>query len=219
MPGLGAGHPRLPFRQGRSRSAGTKPGHDEERIPRRGTARRRDRAADRRRAPCRGRQRLADPGDRGAAGARARATGGPTCRCCKAASTISSPTARANCSTAPGKAASTCSSSPADRSTAQGNVNLVSTGDYAHPQGALPRLVRLGLSLLRGAEGDPVPHRAFAPHAGAEGRFHQRAGRERAECLSPGRADRADHQPLPVLASPMAASRSPACIPATRSRK
>ena len=48
-----------------------------------------------------------------------------------------------------------------------GNVNLVSIGDYAHPQGALPRLVRLGLSLLRGAESDPVPHRAFAPHAGA----------------------------------------------------
>ena len=41
-------------------------------LPRRGTARRRDRAADRRRAPCRGRQCLADPGDRGAARARAR---------------------------------------------------------------------------------------------------------------------------------------------------
>ena len=32
-------------------------------------------------------------------------------------------------------------------------------------QGALSRLVRLRPSLLRGAEGDPVPHRALAPHA------------------------------------------------------
>ena len=42
-----------------------------------------------------------------------------TFRCCKAASTISSPTARANCSIAPGKAASMCSSSRADKSTAR----------------------------------------------------------------------------------------------------
>ena len=49
----------------------------------------------------------------------------------------------------------------------QGNVNLVSTGDYAHPKVRFPWLVRLGLSLLRRAEGDPVPHRTFAPHAGA----------------------------------------------------
>ena len=75
-----------------------------------------------------------------------------------------------------------------------GNVNLVSTGDYAHPQGALPRLVRLGLSLLRGAEGDPVPGRAFAPHAGAESRFHQRAGRQRAR-TSIARADRSRWSP------------------------
>ncbi len=80
----------------------------------------------------------------------------------------------------------------------QGNVNLVSTGDYEHPEGAVPRLVRLGLSLLRGTEGDLVPARAFAPHTGATRRFHQRAGRKRGKRLSPGRADRAGHQPLPV---------------------
>ena len=52
--------------------------------------------------------------------------------------TCSAPTARANCSTAPGKAASTCSFSPAGRSTAHGNVNLVSTGDYGHPKVRFP---------------------------------------------------------------------------------
>ena len=61
----------------------------------------------------------------------------------------------------------------------EGNINLVSVGDYDTAEGALSRLVRLGLSVLRGAEGDPVPRRAFAPHAGAESRFHQRAGRQR----------------------------------------
>ena len=66
------------------------------------------------------------------------ATGGLTCRCCKAASTISSPTAPANCSTAPGKAASTYSSSPAGEIDGQGNVNLVSIGDYAHPKVRFP---------------------------------------------------------------------------------
>ena len=50
-------------------------------------------------------------------------------------------------------------------------------------EGALPRLVRLGLSLLCGAEGHPVPPRAHAPHAGGEGRFHQRAG-QRARTMS-----------------------------------
>ena len=43
----------------------------------------------------------------------------------------------------------------------EGNINLVSIGDY-EPEGALPRLVRLGLSLLRRAQGDPVPARAHA---------------------------------------------------------
>ena len=44
---------------------------------------------------------------------------GLTCRCSAAASTPSSPTARANCSIAPARAASTCSFCPAARSTAR----------------------------------------------------------------------------------------------------
>ena len=54
------------------------------------------------------------------------------------------------------------------------------------PEGALPRLVRLGLSLFRRAEGDPVPHRAHAPHAGREGRLHQRAGTSADNVYRPG---------------------------------
>ena len=91
----------------------------------------------------------------------------------------------------------------------QGNINLVSVGDYEHPEGALPRLVRLRLPLLCRAQGDPVPHRALAPHAGAEGRFRQRAGRQRRQCLSPRRPDRARHQPLPVRFRPRARALSP----------
>ena len=48
-----------------------------------------------------------------------------------------------------------------------GNVNLVTHRRLRSSAGAFPRLVRLGLSLLRGAQGDPVPHRTFAAHAGA----------------------------------------------------
>ena len=83
---------------------------------------------------------------------------------------------------------------------------------------ALSRLVRLVVSLFRRAEGDPVPHRAFQAHAGAEGVLHQRAGRQRRQRLSHRRPDRADHQPLPVLVRPKrGGSGSKACIPATRS--
>ena len=60
----------------------------------------------------------------------------------------------------------------------EGNINLVSIGDYDAAERALPRLVRLRLSLLRRAEGDPVPPRAFAPHAGAEGVVHLGARRQ-----------------------------------------
>ncbi|MEI9804851.1 MAG: CoA transferase [Pseudolabrys sp.] len=69
-----------------------------------------------------------------------------------------------------------------------GNVNLVEIGRPRSSEGAISRLVRLGLSLLRRAEGDLVPHRAFAPHAGAGCRFHQRPGRQRAERVPPRRA-------------------------------
>ena len=48
-----------------------------------------------------------------------------------------------------------------------GNVNLVWTGESDHPESAVPRIVRLGLSLLRGAKSDPVPdqhsRRALVP--------------------------------------------------------
>ena len=79
-----------------------------------------------------------------------------------------------------------------------GNINLVRDRRSRPSEGALPRLVRLGLSLLRGAQGDLVPHRTFAPHTGAGGRLHQRAGRQRAERVPHRRADRAHHQPLPI---------------------
>jgi glutaconate CoA-transferase subunit B len=45
----------------------------------------------------------------------------------------------------------------------RGNVNLVGTGDYPQSQVRWPRLVRIGLSLLRRAAGHPVPRGAHAP--------------------------------------------------------
>ncbi len=56
----------------------------------------------------------------------------------QAASTISAPTARANCSTAPAKAASTCSFCRAGRSTAKATSIWSATGDYAHPKVRFP---------------------------------------------------------------------------------
>ena len=120
-------------------------------------------------------------------------------RCCKAASTISSPTARANCSTAPAKAASTCSSCRAGRSTAHGNVNLVSIGDYAHPKVRFPGsfgsaylyyvVPKVILFRTEHSRRTLVPKVDFisAPGANAPNVYPHR------------RADRARHQPLPVL--------------------
>ena len=68
----------------------------------------------------------------------------------------------------------------------QGNINLVGTGHIPRKRGALARLLRFGLSVLPGAEGDPVPRRAYAAGAGAEGGLHQRAGRERPGVYRPG---------------------------------
>ena len=68
----------------------------------------------------------------------------------------------------------------------EANINLVSIGDYEQPKVRIPRLVRLRLSLLCGAESDPVPARAHAPHAGQDSRFHQRAGRQRPNVYRPG---------------------------------
>ena len=111
-------------------------------FPRRRTARRRDLPADRRRAPRRGRRAIADPGDGGAAGARARQSGRqrPALRVAawQPRSTRSSPTARANCSTAPARAASTCSFSPAARSTAKATSISSRVGDYDHPKARFP---------------------------------------------------------------------------------
>ena len=101
-----------------------------------------------------------------------------------------------------------------------GNINLVSIGDHEQPDGALSRLVRLGLSLFRGAEGDPVPHRTFPAHAGAEGRVSSaRRAAAPPNVASHRRADRAHHQPLPVLLRPRAPAlrAGRACIPATAS--
>ena len=78
-----------------------------------------------------------------------------------------------------------CSFCPAARSTAKA-ISIWSASATMITQSALSRLVRLGLSLLRRAEGDPVPRRAFAPHAGAESRFHQRARRQRRQHFRPG---------------------------------
>ena len=69
-----------------------------------------------------------------------------------------------------------------------GNINLVAIGDYARPKVALRRLLRLGLSLFRRAAHHPLPHRAFAPHAGREGRVRQRAGDQPAQRVAARRA-------------------------------
>ena len=169
-------------------------------------ARQQHRRTDRRRAPCRRRRRRRRSRRPRRCWRASAAAGGPTSRCSAAGGRTSSPTAGANCSTAPARAASTSSFCPAARSTARAISIWSSIGDLRASEGALPRLVRLGLSLLCGAEGDPVPPRAHAPHAGGEGRFHQRAGSERGQCLSPRRTDRADHQSLPVRVRPRAAA-------------
>ena len=68
----------------------------------------------------------------------------------------------------------------------EGNINLVSIGEHDHPKVRFPGSFGSALSLLGGAESHPVPHRAFAPHAGAAGSVRQRAGREPRQCLSAG---------------------------------
>ena len=101
----------------------------------------------------------------------------------------------------------------------QGNVNLVSTGDYEHPKVRFPGSFGSAYLVLRGAEGDLVPGRAFAPHAGADKSISS-ARRAPARKMSIARAGRSRWSPTAACSvSPMAASRSPACIPATRSRR
>ena len=87
----------------------------------------------------------------------------------------------------------------------EGNINLVSIGDHENRGCAFPGSFGSALSLFRRAEGDPVPDRAFAAHAGAEGGFISAPGAA-PQRLSPGRTDRAHHQPLSVLVRPARAT-------------
>ena len=174
-------------------------------FPQRGAARRGGRRPDRRRAPRRGRQRLADPGGRGAAGAGARRR---QALCLAArqppAHLLHRRRARAVRLRRPRPHRRVLPLRRRDRRRRQrqsGQHRRLRQAD-----GALSRLVRLVLSLLRGAQGDPVPHRAFQAHAGAQGVLHQRAGRQRLQRPPHRRPDRADHQPLPVLVRPGAAA-------------
>ncbi len=61
----------------------------------------------------------------------------------------------------------------------QGNINLVGTGDLSAERRPLAGLVRLSLPLLRRAARDPVSRGTFAARVRRQGRFHQRARRER----------------------------------------
>jgi glutaconate CoA-transferase subunit B len=55
----------------------------------------------------------------------------------------------------------------------QGNINLVSVGEYEHPKARFPGsfgsayLYYVVPKVLCRAQGDPVPHRTLAPHPGA----------------------------------------------------
>ena len=83
----------------------------------------------------------------------------------------------------------------------QANINLVGVGDiaaYPRARGALSRIVRLGLSLLRGAARDPVSPGAHAARAGRQGRFHQRAGQQSAGRIPDRRTLRAGDAALRV---------------------
>ena len=63
---------------------------------------------------------------------------GPTCRCSAARSTRSGPTADASCSTAPARAGSTCSFSPAARSTAKATSTSSASATTTSPRRAFP---------------------------------------------------------------------------------
>ena len=161
------------------------------------------RRADRRCAPRRRRRVVADPGGRGAAGARARRRAA-LCLAARqpAAELLHRRRARIVRLRRPGPDRRVLSVRRPDRR--RGQYQPCEHRRLRASEGALPRLVRLGLSLLCGAEGDPVPPRAHAPHLGGEGRFHQRAGSERGQRLSSRRPVRAHHQSLPVRVRPRA---------------
>ena len=97
-----------------------------------------------------------------------------------------------------------------------GNVNLVAIGDYEHPKVRFPG--SFGSAYLYYVVPKVIlfrtehSRRTLVPKVD----FISAPGGNDAERLPHRRADRAGHQPLPVLASPTAASRWPACIPAIR---
>ena len=81
----------------------------------------------------------------------------------------------------------------------EGNINLVSIGDYEQPNVRFPGSFGSGYLYYVVPKVILFRARAFAPHAGAEGVVRLGAGRQRCERPSHRRAGRADHQPLPVL--------------------
>ena len=196
------GSPR-PRRALRAISTSTSTRRRRREFPSRRAARRHDHAADRRRAACRGRQCLADPGDRRAGAARTRRRKAVRLAARQPqAHVLHRRRARAVRLRRPGPHRRVLPLGRRDRRRRQhqpGQHRRLRAAERA-----FPRLVRLGLSLLRGAEGHSVPPRAFAPHPGAEGVVHLGAGRQRRERASHRRADRAGHQPLPVLVRPCA---------------
>ena len=103
----------------------------------------------------------------------------------------------------------------------EGNINLVSIGDYEQPKVrfpgsfgsaylyyVVPKVILFRLEHTRRTLVEKVD-------------FISAPGSEPGQCLSPRRPDRAHHQPLPVRLRPRGggASRSRACIPATASRR
>ena len=100
----------------------------------------------------------------------------------------------------------------------EGNVNLVSIGDHDKPTVRFPG--SFGSAYLYFVVPKVIlfrtehSKRTLVPKVS----LHQRAGRQRRQRPSHRRADRADHQPLPVLVRPGRAGASSwrACIPAIR---
>ena len=168
-------------------------------FPRRGAARRRDRRPDRRRAPRRGRQRLADPGDRRAAGARARQR--PALRVAAAkpqAQFLHRRRARIVRLRRPGPHRRVL---PVRRrrSTAKATSIWSSIGDYEHPKVRFPG--SFGSAYLYYVVPKVIlfrtehSRRTLVPKVD----FISAPGAQRRQRLPHRRADRAGHQPLPVL--------------------
>ncbi len=80
----------------------------------------------------------------------------------------------------------------------EGNINLVSVGDYDKPKARFPG--SFGSAYLYYVVPKVILFRVEHSRRtlGAESRFHQRAGRQPRQRLPPRRSDRAHHQPLPV---------------------